>query len=151
ANWDGGLKANPPIFHLLHFCAPSDIMVVLLHPFRRPKLPTSTEDIGQRLTEISFSSTFFTELGGLALAKRRASDDPTAAGELVDRLKNLHMHVIDANELMSHLSISSKLNTKASFINALHEAGREQAASWLSEHFEDIGQRSSFNLDQFLP
>ncbi|MQQ99371.1 patatin-like phospholipase family protein [Glaciimonas soli] len=151
AYWDGGLTANPPIFPLLHFCASSDIMVVLLHPFRRPKVPTTTEAIGQRLSEISFSSAFFTELGGLALAKRRATDDPHGAGELVERLKKLNMHVIDANDLMSNLSISSKLNTKASFINALHGAGREQADLWLRENFDDLGKRSSFNLDQFLP
>ena len=150
AYWDGGLTANPPIFPLLHLCASPDIMVVLLHPFRRPKTPTTSDEIGQRLTEISFSSTFFTEIGGIALARRNIAEDPDASGKLEQRLKNLNMHVIDANDLMSHLSGSSKLNTKSSFINALRDAGRQQATNWLSEKFDDLGCRSSFELDQFI-
>ncbi|PUA19053.1 patatin-like phospholipase family protein [Glaciimonas sp. PCH181] len=150
AYWDGGLTANPPIFPLLHLCASPDIMVVLLHPFRRPKTPTTSDEIGQRLTEISFSSTFFTEIGGIALARRNIAEDPEASGKLEQRLKNLNMHVIDANDLMSHLSGSSKLNTKASFINALRDAGRQQATIWLSEKFDDLGRCSSFELDQFI-
>jgi len=65
--------------------------------------------------------------------------------------KIVNMHVIDADELMCHLSVSSKLNTKASFINALRDAGRHQADIWLSKKFDDMGRRSSFDLDQFLP
>ncbi|MFC5474292.1 patatin-like phospholipase family protein [Paraherbaspirillum soli] len=151
AYWDGGLTANPPIFPLLHLCTAPDIVAVLLHPFRRPETPTTTDDIGQRLSEISFSSTFFTEMGGLALAKREAENDPEARGKLHQRLKDLHMHVIDANALMSQLTVASKLNTKASFINALRDAGRERADQWLAEEFDGIGLHSSFDLDQFLP
>ncbi|MDY7548488.1 patatin-like phospholipase family protein [Glaciimonas sp. Gout2] len=151
AYWDGGLTANPPIFPLLHLCTSPDIMVVLLHPFRRPKTPTTSDEIGQRLTEISFSSAFFTELGGIALARRNIEDDPEASGKLEQRLKNLNMHLIDADDLMSHLSVSSKLNIKASFINALRDAGRQQAGIWLAGKFDDLGRRSSFDIDQFLP
>ena len=82
AYWDGGLTANPPIFPLLHLCSSRDLMVVLLHPCSRPGTPTSTHEIGQRLSEISSSSAFFTELGGLALAKREAESGMFTFGTL---------------------------------------------------------------------
>ena len=59
AYWDGGLAANPPLFSLVHECAARDVMVVLLHPSRRPDTPTTADEIWQRLTEISFGSTCF--------------------------------------------------------------------------------------------
>lgn len=150
AYWDGGLTANPPIFPLLHLCASPDIVAVLLHPFRRPQTPTSIDEIGQRLSEISFSSTFFTELGGLALAKRENEADSEARGKLHRRLKELQIHVIDADEMMSQLSVASKLNTKASFIHALRDAGRHRAEHWLAEKFSGAELHSNFDLDQFL-
>jgi NTE family protein len=150
AYWDGGLTANPPIFPLLHLCSSPDIIAVLLHPFHRPLTPTSTDEISQRLSEISFSSTFFTELGGLALAKRETEADPEARGKLHERLKELQIHVIDSDALMSQLSVASKLNTKASFIHALRDAGRARAEHWLAEKFAGGELQSNFDLARFL-
>ena len=150
AYWDGGLTANPPIFPLLHLCSARDIMVLLLHPCRRPGTPTTSEEIGHRLSEISFSAAFFTELGGLALAKREAEGTLFSFGALERRLKRLNMHMIDANDLMSQLSVMSKLNTQASFIHGLHEQGRLRAEQWLAENFRNLGVKSSFDLSRYL-
>ena len=46
--WDGGLTANPPIRPLLYQCSARDIVVVLLHPCRRPEVPTTADDIWHR-------------------------------------------------------------------------------------------------------
>jgi len=150
AYWDGGLTANPPIFPLLYRCSARDLMVVLLHPCSRPGTPTTITEIGQRLSEISFSSAFFTELGGLALAKREAETAMFAFGTLERRLKRLNMHVLEANDLMSQLDVMSKLNTKTSFIHALHAEGRATAQRWLESHFHTLGHRSSFDLGRYL-
>lgn len=151
AYWDGGLTANPPIFPLLHACAARDVMVVLLHPSRRAGTPTTSHDIGQRLSEISFSSAFFTELSGLALAKREAENSTLAFGSLERRLRQLNLHMIDANELMEQLTNLSKLNTQASFIGSLFQQGRERASEWLEQNFAQIGHTSTFDLGRFLP
>ncbi|NUU01215.1 patatin-like phospholipase family protein [Herbaspirillum robiniae] len=150
AYWDGGLTANPPIFPLLHSCAARDVMVVLLHPSRRAGTPSTSHDIGQRLSEISFSSAFFTELSGLALAKREAENSTLAFGSLERRLRQLNMHMIDASELMEQLTNLSKLNTQASFIRSLHQQGRERAGEWLEQNFALVGQTSTFDLGRFL-
>jgi NTE family protein len=150
AYWDGGLTANPPIFPLLHLCSARDLLVVLLHPCSRPGTPTSIQEIGQRLSEISFSSAFFTELGGLALAKREAENAMFAFGTLERRLRKLNMHLVEANDLMSQLDVMSKLNTKTSFIHGLHDEGRQAAGRWLERNFHMIGLKSSFDLGRYL-
>lgn len=150
AYWDGGLTANPPIFPLLHLCSSRDLLVVLLHPSNRPSTPTSINEINQRLVEISFSSAFFTELGGLALVKREAERGMLAFGTLERRLKRLNMHLVEASDLMSQLDALSKLNTKHSFIHGLYNAGRQAAEHWMEQHFHTLGRCSSFDLGRYL-
>lgn len=146
AYWDGGLTANPPVFPLVHKCSADDILVVLLHPQPNSKTPMTAGDIWHRLTEMGFSSTFFTELQGLVLAQREARRGWFSFGRLERRLRQLNMHVIESQELMSQLSRHSKLNAHPTFINALHEEGRMRADAWLRENFRQIGVRSSFRV-----
>ena len=150
AYWDGGLSANPPIRPLLYKCDASDVLVVLLHPRRRPDVPTSADDIWHRMAEISFSSALFSELQGIAMAKREANRSLFAIGRLARRLRRLNMHLIDSQELMSKLSSVSKLNTTAAFIHALRDEGRNRTQAWLDENFHHIGARSTFTLDEYL-
>lgn len=150
AYWDGGLAANPPIYPLVHRCTAHDVVVVVLNASRRAEVPKTTEEIWHRLNEISFGSSFFTELQGLALATREAERSLFPLGRLERRLRQLKMHLIDAQRLMSQLSTMSRLNTHPAFLNALHDEGRKRADQWLEENFELIGERSSFRLDSFL-
>ena len=151
AYWDGGLSANPPLFPLIHQCAARDLMVVLLHPSRRPDVPTTADGIWQRLTEISFASTLFTELHGIALAKREAERGLFAVGRLERKLRSLNLHLIENEELMAQLSAHSRLNVHPSFLHALRDHGRSRAEQWLKRKFRFIGARSSLRLGRFLP
>src|SRR5581483_2203417 len=150
AYWDGGLAANPPIFPLVHRSAARDIVVVMLHPLRDAHMPTGVDEIGQRLTEITFSSTFFAELQALALAKREAERGLFALGSIERRLRRLHVHLIDAQELMSELPALSKLNASPSFISGLYREGRKRTEEWLERNFALLGNRSSFRLSKLL-
>lgn len=150
AYWDGGFTANPPIFPLLHQCSARDMMVVLLDSHPRPETPTSADEICARLTEIGFSSALSTELQGVALAQREAQRGWFAFGRLERRLRNLNIHMVEAQDFMSRLSGRSKLNTQVPFINALRNEGRNHAEQWLDQNFQHLGVRSSFRLAQFL-
>jgi NTE family protein len=150
AYWDGGLTANPPLRPLLYKCACDDILVVLLSPLRRPRTPDTADAIFDRMTEISFTSAFYAELQGIAMAKQQADEDSFAFGTLERRLRRLKMHLIDSQELMSGLEPLSKLDTHASFIKALFEEGRMQAQAWLEAHYRSIGVQSSFTLDDHV-
>ncbi|HEY8027144.1 MAG TPA: patatin-like phospholipase family protein [Burkholderiaceae bacterium] len=150
AYWDGGFTANPPIFPLLHQCRARDIVVVLLHAHPKAATPSTADEIFSRLTEIGFSAALFTELQGIALAKREAQRGWFAIGRMERRLRNLHVHLIDSPDFMSRLDGLSKLNTQAPFISALREEGRRQADRWLDDHFHHLGVLSSFDLAQYL-
>lgn len=148
--WDGGLTANPPIRPLLYKCAADDVLVVLLNPVRRARTPATADAIFDRMTEISFTSAFYAELQGIAMAKQEAEDGRFSFGSLERRLKRLKMHLIDSQELMSELEPLSKLDTHASFIKALYEEGRTSASTWLKRNYQCIGVRSSFTLAEHL-
>jgi NTE family protein len=150
AYWDGGLTANPPVRPLLYKCVADDILVVLLNPFRRTRTPATADAIFDRMTEIAFTSAFYAELQGIAMAKQEAEDGKLSFGTLERRLRRLKMHLIDSQELMSGLEPLSKLDTHASFIKALYEEGRTSAHAWLEANFHFIGVRSSFALADHL-
>ncbi len=146
AYWDGGLTANPPLFPLIHQCSANDVLVVLLQPKPRVEVPTSASDIYHRLSEMGFSSTFYTEMQGVMLAKKEAASGWIAFGRLERRLRQLNMHVLESPELMSQLGMHSKMNAHPSFLKRLHDEGRNSAASWLEQNFKHLGNRSSFRL-----
>ena len=150
AYWDGGFTANPPIFPLLHQCQARDIVVVLLNGNPHAKVPTTADEILSRVTEIGFNSALFTELQGVALAKREAQHGWFAFGRLERRLRNLNVHMVESREFMSQLGGLSKMNTQAPFINALRDQGRIRAEAWLHQNFKHLGVRSSFNLARYL-
>jgi NTE family protein len=146
AYWDGGLTANPPLRPLLYECAASDMLVVLLHPLRRPGVPATADEITYRLTEISFGSALASELQGIALAKKEAERAVISIGRLDRKLRRFNLHLIDSQAFMGELSVLSKLNAESAFIEALRKEGRSRASAWLRKNFRHLGARSSFAL-----
>jgi NTE family protein len=146
AYWDGGLTANPPLRPLLYHCDAPDMLIVAVNPRRRQDTPATADEIRQRLTEISFNAAAASELEGIALAKQEAERDRWSLGRLDRRLRRLNLHMIDAEDYMTRLDVSSRLNTDAGFIAALRKEGRERAGAWLRRNFRYIGARSSFEL-----
>lgn len=147
AYWDGGLSANPPVRPLFYECEARDIVLVLLQPARRSELPVTADHISSRLTEIGFSSALHAELEGILLAKREAERSPFTLGRLERRLRRLALHRICAPDAMS---TQSRLDTRSSFMQALHDAGRAQADAWLREHLAPPTAARSGPLSQQL-
>jgi NTE family protein len=148
--WDGALTANPPLRPLLYHCDAADMLIVAINPRRRHDAPATADEIRQRLTEISFNAAAASELQGIALAKTEAGRGPFALGRLERRLRRLNLHMIDADDFMSRLDITSRLNTDAAFIAALRKEGGERADAWLRDNFRHIGARSSLVLAEHL-
>jgi NTE family protein len=61
----------------------------------------------------------------------------------------MRIHLV-RNEIMSDLGYSSKLNAEWDFISMLHREGRRAAATFLSDNSDNIGKRSSVDLDVLL-
>jgi NTE family protein len=47
---------------------------------------------------------------------------------------------------MCALSVSSKYNANWHFLCALRENGRREAEAWLTQNYQNIGERSSIDL-----
>ena len=63
-----------------------------------------------------------------------------------DQMKEMYVHSIRADEAMSELGVSSKLNADWDFLVFLRDRGREEAGRWLAAHFDAIGNRSSVDV-----
>lgn len=144
--WDGGFSSNPPLFPLVQHTPTRDVILVLLNPCRRPDLPTTAAEIEHRMHEIALNSAVYSELQGLALAKREAGRSLFPFGRLERRLRRCNVHLIASEQLMSRLQTVSRLNTSSAFLSALRDEGRLQASAWLDENYRSIGARSSFDL-----
>jgi len=55
-----------------------------------------------------------------------------------------------ASDVMLDLGYSSKLNAEWAFLTMLRDRGRTAAADFLAAHRDDLGQRSSLELDALL-
>ena len=58
----------------------------------------------------------------------------------MDACKKILIHCIDAEDEMSKLGVSSKLNVERDFLGWLFELGRSRADAFLREHFDKIGK-----------
>jgi NTE family protein len=140
--WDGGYMGNPSIFPLIYHCRSRDVLLVQIIPLCRPEIPTSALDIMNRVNEIGFNSAIIAEMRAIQFVTRLIDD-----GMLTDnRYKRMLMHMIEAEEELAPLGVSSKLNADLHFLEALRDIGRAAADRWLERHFDDIGERSTVDL-----
>lgn len=141
--WDGGFIGNPPLFPFFNGCFTDDIIIIQINPMMREGTPTSASDIQNRMNEITFNSSLLHELRSIHMLQKLVD-----AGLLDPRAyRKLHIHVVHAEDRMAHLDASSKLNAEWEFLLHLHDIGRETATQWLDNHFDDLGKRSSFDLE----
>jgi hypothetical protein len=61
--------------------------------------------------------------------------------------KRIHVHLIEAEDVISKLAASSKMNAEWRFLTYLFNVGRERADKWLSDNFGSIGSKSTIDLD----
>ena len=143
--WDGGYVGNPTITPLVRECSSSDTVLVQVNPVERAGTPRSARDILNRLNEVSFNATLLKELRMIAVL-RQVADAGICEGA---RWAGMRIHRI-ASEMMNDLGYSSKLNAEWEFLCLLRDEGRRCAEKFLDSHGQDVGQRSSFDLDVLL-
>ena len=145
AYWDGGYSGNPTITPLVRECASKDTILVQINPVERQDTPRTARDILNRLNEVSFNAVLLKELRMIALLRQIAS--PGDCEGAVWAAMRIHRV---ASERMLGLGYSSKLNAEWEFLCMLRDEGRRSADDFLAAHGEDLGQRSSLDLDLLL-
>ncbi len=143
--WDGGFVGNPTITPLVRESDAADVILVQINPRERRETPRTATEILNRLNEISFNSPLMKELRMIALLRQAA--DP-GAGEGA-RWARMLTHRIVTDKLAEY-GASSKLNAEGAFLTMLKEDGRVAADAFLREHGDDLGKRSTADLDVLL-
>ncbi len=143
--WDGGYSGNPTITPLVRECESRDTILVQINPVERPELPRSARDILNRLNEVSFNAVLLKELRMMALLRQVSHPDKSEGANWA----GMRVHRI-ASEFMVTLGYSSKLNAEWEFLCMLRDEGRRAAESFLIAHTDDLGRRSTLDLDQLL-
>jgi NTE family protein len=143
--WDGGYAGNPTITPLVRESDAHDTILVQINPRERPERPRTASEILNRLNEISFNSPLMKELRMIALL-RQVADPGTGEGA---RWAGMRTHSIRTDKL-AELGASSKLNAEWEFVTMLKEEGRRCADAFLATHGNDLGQRSTADIDVLL-
>jgi NTE family protein len=143
--WDGGYSGNPTITPLVRECRSQDTILVQINPVERPQSPRSARDILNRLNEVSFNAVLLKELRMIAVLRQVAQPDNSENAKWAD----MRIHRI-TSDVMVELGYSSKLNAEWEFLCMLRDEGRRAGDAFLSTHHDDLGRRSTFDLDELL-
>jgi NTE family protein len=143
--WDGGYAGNPTITPLVRETDAHDSILVQINPRERTDQLRSAAEILDRLNEISFNSPLMKELRMIALL-REVADPGSGEGA---RWAGMRTHSIRSDRL-AEFGASSKLNAEWKFVAMLKEEGRRCADEFLADHGDDLGKRSTADLDVLL-
>ena len=142
AYWDGGYTGNPALFPLYAPELPADVVVVNINPLYREELPTTVQQIQNRINEIGFNTSLLRELRAIDFVQRLLEAGTIPEGAM----KRVLVHMIADDELMNRLSVATKTIPLPSILAELRRAGRAAADAFLAEHREDLGVRGTVDL-----
>jgi NTE family protein len=143
--WDGGFMGNPVLYPLIYGTQTRDIVIVHINPVERPGPPTMSEDIFNRINEISFNTSLIKELRAIYFVQK-LMDDGWIKDEYKEKLKYVLMHSIRSDQAMSDLSVTTKFSSDWEFLTMLRDRGRSYATHWLEENYQHLNVRSSVDL-----
>jgi NTE family protein len=145
--WDGGYIGNPAIFPLIYESKSCDVVIVHINPIVRHGVPKTAPEILNRINEISFNSSLMREMRAIAFVTRLIGQKKLKASEM----KQMLIHSIRDDAAMTAHSVASKMSPDWRVLRSLKDSGSNVAARWLHAHFDDIGARSSVDLEaEFL-
>jgi NTE family protein len=142
AYWDGGYMGNPALYPLFYNTECADIVIVHINPLERDEVPTTAQEILNRINEISFNASLLRELRNIDFVNRLIENGIIAKG----LMKQNFVHSVRDDAFMSHLGIATKMMPNRALLLQLRDAGRAAMALFLEEHRDDLGKRSSVDL-----
>ncbi len=140
--WDGGFMGNPPIYPLIDGTQCSDILIIQINPINIKETPRSSAEIQDRINELSFNASLMLEMRKIVLIEKLLEEGHKFDG----RFRSLNFHVINPEETIAPLNLSSKLNTDWDYLLWLRDVGRKYAREWFETNYDSIGVKSSVNM-----
>jgi NTE family protein len=145
AYWDGGYSGNPTITPLVRECKSHDTIIIPINPVERKGIPRAASEILNRLNEVAFNAVLLKELRMIALLRRVASIGDKEG----EQWAKMRVHNV-RSEIMTELDASSKMIAEWDFFCLLRDEGRRSAQAFLERHADDLGRRSTVDLDTLL-
>jgi len=144
--WDGGYLGNPVIFPFFRTTTTEDVLVVQINPLVRQATPMSSNEIMNRINEITFNSSLIGEYRAIEFVARLIDQGCLPRGTGLGQYRRINVHRILLDRFGSHFDSFSKLSTDYEFFDMLHVTGKRAVRRFLDEHFDDIGKKSTVDL-----
>lgn len=142
--WDGGYSGNPALHPLFYECHAPDVVIVQINPLNVDAVPTSATEILDRVNEISFNSNLLREMRAIQFVKKLLDEHRVPE----QRYKDVHVHLVEAEAMMSDIGTASKFNADWDFLQYLKGVGYQAASDWLDNHYDCIGNKSSVDIKE---
>jgi NTE family protein len=146
AYWDGGYLGNPVIFPFFSTTQTEDVLVVQINPLTRASVPHSSQEILNRVNEITFNSSLLSEFRAIDFVGRLIDQGKLPRGTGPGEYRRINVHRIVLDHDGRNYSAASKRSNDYDFFEGLCDDGRRAARRFLDEHFDDIGVRSTVDL-----
>ncbi len=140
--WDGGYMGNPALYPLFYGVGSDDVILVQINPVFRKGIPMTAQAIQTRLNEITFNATLLREFRAVNFVTRLIEKGLLPQ----DQYKNVRMHRIDSGEVFKAKDAVSKNDSHWDSLLHLKEAGRAATRKWLSQNYDSIGTRATFDI-----
>jgi NTE family protein len=149
--WDGGYLGNPVIFPFFRTTDSEDVLVVQINPLARHSVPTSAQEIMNRVNEITFNSSLLDEFRAIEFVGRLIDQRRLPRGKGPGQYRRINVHRIVLDSEGKAFTAASKLSNDYEFFEMLRDNGRRAARRFLDEHFDDIGVKSTVDLRTEVP
>jgi NTE family protein len=100
------------------------------------------------VNEITFNSALMAELRAIEFVNRLIDQGRVPHGTGPNEYRRINVHRIVLEGLGERLSSSTKLRNDFSSLELLRKLGQRAARRFLDTHYDDIGVKSSVNLQQ---
>jgi NTE family protein len=149
--WDGGYLGNPVIFPFFSTTETEDVLVVQINPLARNSTPKSSQEIVNRLNEITFNSSLLSEYRAIEFVGRLIDQGRLPHGQGPGQYRRINVHRVVLDSAGRAYNASTKLANDYDFFALLRDSGRRAARRFLEEHFDDIGVKSTVDLRAEVP
>ncbi len=137
--WDGGYTANPVLTPLIRDCQSHDLLIVQINPQQRLGTPHSSQQILDRLNEITFNASLVRDIDLIRFVNQHLRSG-VLAGE---GFREIFLHRIGGGAVAEGWTAASKMTATWDLLQLLFNEGRAEADAWLSASFADLGVRDS--------
>ncbi|MFN3566561.1 MAG: patatin-like phospholipase family protein [Burkholderiaceae bacterium] len=127
AYWDGGYVGNPSLLPLVAESPAHDLVLVQINPSNRAEVPSSAQQILDRLNEITFNSSLQAEIRMAAFVARLVDQGRLPHGRGPGEYKRVNLHRIALSDALKGLTAGSKVVTDYDFLLKLQAAGKKAA------------------------